>query len=620
MPARKRRGDYPTPPWLVDARRRRGRHRAVARRATWWCVDPACGDGRFLVAAARRVARARRAARAGRRRHRRRRGVPRPRPPRWRRATARVELRRRARPRLGLAGARRRRRRQPAVPVAARRRRRRAAAPAATAAARTPTPPSSSSPSPARLRAARRRAASGSCCRSRSWRRATPPPVRAEVDRRAGDHVVVVVAGRRLRRPGPRVRAGRSRLGAPHGDRRRAWTDVVTGALGVPALPDARDRRHARRPRPADGQLPRPVLRAGAGRRRRRRRARRSSRAGSIDPATCAVGRAAGHVRPPALPPPDRRARPAEPGDAALGRRPARAEGARRQPDAGDRGRRRRRRRVAAGRPADHAPARRRAPTPWAIAAVLTSPVASGVGLAPRRRHRAVAPASCGSGRAGWPTCRGRPATLEPAVDGAARPATSTPAAAPSTACVRRRPGADGRRAGVVGGRTARRRSEFPQHRHAPRDGARRRPLPDSGPWIGAGRPAIAGARAVPLLAVAAACGDDSPSAGGPGRRRGVSEGEQLAQRPRVHGVPRRRRAGRHRARRGPASSARRSTLDDGSTVDGRRGVPHAVDQRSGGPGRRRLLACAMPENAADRRRGRRPRRLHRRAQRRVVR
>ena len=54
---RKRRGDYPTPHWLVDA--------VVAEAvpdldpgragATVTVLDPACGDGRFLVAAARRI-------------------------------------------------------------------------------------------------------------------------------------------------------------------------------------------------------------------------------------------------------------------------------------------------------------------------------------------------------------------------------------------------------------------------------------------------------------------------------------------------------------------------------------------------------------------------------------
>ena len=52
-PGRKRRGDYPTPPWLVDL---------VVAAATpavscgdVLVVDPACGDGRFLRASGERV-------------------------------------------------------------------------------------------------------------------------------------------------------------------------------------------------------------------------------------------------------------------------------------------------------------------------------------------------------------------------------------------------------------------------------------------------------------------------------------------------------------------------------------------------------------------------------------
>ncbi|MET0325275.1 MAG: N-6 DNA methylase, partial [Ilumatobacteraceae bacterium] len=51
---RKQRGDYPTPPWLVERVVDNTVPPAVAgRRVT--VLDPACGDGRFLVAAARRL-------------------------------------------------------------------------------------------------------------------------------------------------------------------------------------------------------------------------------------------------------------------------------------------------------------------------------------------------------------------------------------------------------------------------------------------------------------------------------------------------------------------------------------------------------------------------------------
>ena len=175
-------------------------------------VDPACGDGRFLAAAARRVRElggrpvlvgvdiderqpGGRRARPGRRGC-----LVAPRPTRWPWAwPRRVDVVVGNPPYLsqlaatttrGGSSAPRRR--------AVRRRRRRV-------------------PRPRRAHAAGRAVGSGSSCRSRSWRRATPPAVRAAVDERAGivwswwspdpvfDAQVLVCAargrGRRRRRP-----------------------------------------------------------------------------------------------------------------------------------------------------------------------------------------------------------------------------------------------------------------------------------------------------------------------------------------------------------------------------------------------------------------------------------
>ena len=52
--ARKQRGDYPTPHWLVDMVVAHTVPDGVAGRPVR-VLDPACGDGRFLVAAARRL-------------------------------------------------------------------------------------------------------------------------------------------------------------------------------------------------------------------------------------------------------------------------------------------------------------------------------------------------------------------------------------------------------------------------------------------------------------------------------------------------------------------------------------------------------------------------------------
>ena len=52
--ARKQRGDYPTPPWLVERVVANTVPEQLARRSIT-VLDPACGDGRFLLAAARRL-------------------------------------------------------------------------------------------------------------------------------------------------------------------------------------------------------------------------------------------------------------------------------------------------------------------------------------------------------------------------------------------------------------------------------------------------------------------------------------------------------------------------------------------------------------------------------------
>ena len=243
---------------MATTRRRRGSsERVVAntvpervdgRRVT--VLDPACGDGRFLLAAARRlraagaalddvtlvgmdidaaaVAAARRAL-----------------------AESPDCLDRNCRVARGDALAHdwagdplRRGRRQPALPLAARRRPRRAAGPAATAAVRTPTSPPSSWPSPG-ASCDRPADASGSCSRSRSCRSRDAAAVRAELDRRATitwswwspthvfDAQVHVCAIAFEARP--------TALDVAPGQ--GSWSHVVTDALGVPAVPDAGDGR-----------------------------------------------------------------------------------------------------------------------------------------------------------------------------------------------------------------------------------------------------------------------------------------------------------------------------------------------------------------------------------------
>ena len=308
------------------------------------------------------------------------------------------------------------------------RRRRREAAPAVTAEGRTPTRRSSSWRSPGGS-SARAADGSGSCCRSRSSPPATPQRVRAELDRLATMDVVMVVAAAGVRRPGPGVRAGVRR---PPGSRRRPGRTLLErgrhGRARSAAGPVVAGRRDVRPARPAHGQLPRPVLRAGAGGHRGRHGSRsRHERPRRSRPLR--LGPPRRDVRQATVPPPDRRARPLEPSDAPLGRRAAGAQGARGQPDPGDRGRRRPRRTMVAGRPVDHRPtdrrrrrlgARRRAHLRrWPRHGRGTGPAAPGC-----RRT------SCASGRAGWPSCRGPPASSGRRSPRSA-PATSRRAPAP---------------------------------------------------------------------------------------------------------------------------------------------------------------------------------------------
>ena len=88
--------------------------------------------------------------------------------------------------------------------------------------------------------------------------------------------------GRRRPSSTPRCWCARwsSSSGSPGAGRRHGPTSSRR-ASALPAAPGPRHRRHARRPLPAVGELPRSVLRAGAGRRGGRRTVRRSSPAGS---------------------------------------------------------------------------------------------------------------------------------------------------------------------------------------------------------------------------------------------------------------------------------------------------------------------------------------------------
>ena len=234
---RRRRGDYPTPHWLVDAVVEQAvtGDRAPAHEVT--VLDPACGDGRFLVAAARRVRALGGRPVARRRRHRRRRPSP------LRRCSDdRMRMQRSSAPtrspRVGRGSAStscsatrrscrssprpRPRRGEPPRRRPVRRRR-----------GRVPRPRRPS-------RAARRWARRPRRCRSRSSPRAMPvpcAPTSTAWPRSRGR------GGRRRRSSTPRcscARSSSSDAGRTSTGIDRPWTDIVTGRLGVPPLPALR--------------------------------------------------------------------------------------------------------------------------------------------------------------------------------------------------------------------------------------------------------------------------------------------------------------------------------------------------------------------------------------------
>ena len=334
--ARKRAAPTRRRHWLVDLVVAHAVPAGVAGRRGR-VLDPACGDGRFLAAAARRAARRRRpcpCSSASTSTPRRPDGGARRLGGLGAASVAR-RARRRARPRLG----RRRstsssatRRTSPSWP-----RRRPAAAPARHGGGPYADAAAEFLALAGAARPARTADASGSCCRSRSSPRATPPPCGPSVDRRAAivwswwsprpvfDAQVLVCALVFAARPvGADGRPGRwSRRRDRRARRaRRSRRSRPTATLGAAG--------------PADGELPRPVLRAGPG--------GRSTAAPGPPLVTSGLDRS----RPLRAGAPRRSRSPAvgsdrptvelgrlEPGDAALGRRPARAQGARRQPDRG---------------------------------------------------------------------------------------------------------------------------------------------------------------------------------------------------------------------------------------------------------------------------------------------
>ena len=236
-----------------------------------------------------------------------------------------------------------------------------------------------------------------------------------------------------------------------------------------------------------------------------------------------------------------------------MGRRPARAEGARRQPDSCHRGRRRRRRRLAPGRPGAHgAPVPRRRPVVRCRGADLAR--RHDVGVAPRRRN--------GSGR---PVGASRTTVAHgPAVAGRRARASRGRAAR------RRRGGLWPRRDGRVRGRrrwcAGRRggsadclvRFRFPQHRHSAADGGRR---------VSAARLRADGARTV------WPAGAGTRGAAAARRRRGVRR-RLAGRRPRPTRMPvaRRRRSSGVSSWHGHAV-VRRATAPTVRAASGRRGL-----------------------------------------------
>ena len=251
-------------------------------------------------------------------------------------------------------------------------------------------------------------------------------PVRRRVDRLAEpvwswwsprhlfDASVVVCAVGFRRRPAD-AEAGNRR--PPDDDREPVWTGIVTRAMGIPDVPALDADRRRRRPRRAHRQLPRRVLRPGAGgRRARRRTAARHERADR--PGTVPLGGAGGDVQPAPLPASSRRRVATRRPHAPLGAAPGGAQGPDRQPDPGRRVCGRRGRRHASRRPGGHRPAA----GPWRrhrVAGVGRRAVGAdrlGLAVALPPPAPACRRARCACARRWSPACRGPPATLDTAV------------------------------------------------------------------------------------------------------------------------------------------------------------------------------------------------------------
>ena len=362
------------------------------------------------------------------------------------------------------------------------------------------------------------------------------------------------------------------RAAAPAAARRRARS-----ATGPGSTANFRDQYYGLVPAVDDGGTGPPLVTSGL-----------------VDPGRCAWGRRDVTFAKRRFRPPDRRARPPEPADAPLGRRAARAQGAVANqtrvieavadPDGA----------MAAGRPADHRPTGRRRRR---LGARGRAHVAGGhgVGLAPRRRHRAVGarpaprPALAGRAAVAGRRARARPSPrFAPATSGvrprrAARRTASRPTAVRSTL-------------GVVGRATRRTAVEFPAVGHTDPRRPRGDPLPDS--------PDAAPAYDLPpdhvaapvLLGVAvAACGGDD-AAGEPALSPEATEGRQIAARAgcaACHGSD-------GDGGTGPAWTGTLGTeveLDRRHDGHRRRGLPDPVDRRPGRPGARRAIAIEMPQN-----------------------